>query len=587
MLERLVLVVSVQENNLKNILIILLAGILLSCKSSEKEFSLFSVSEEEKELIADADFIEGIKLKNDGDYNKAIPLFEKVIKASKSHDAAHYELANIYQTINNSDAALDHINKAVIINPSNKWYLQFQIELTKRLGLYKQVVKSYSVRRENFPNNPNFDIEFSDFYIQRKQYAKALELYEKIEKKIGVSEDIKINKYIIYNQLKQKEKAELELEELITNFPNKMKYYILLGDMKIKKKDTKAAFITYNKALKIKPENPYILLEIAHLKYVKGDVKESFKIYDRIIIDNTFKTKDRLNLLRRFSKLGEIDQEIFEQTEKYMNLAAKADPNSNSINTFVGQYYFKIQKYELAETCYKKVLESKKNSFLIWRQLLNCNYNLEEYKKMKDNSADALELFPTHPELYLYNGLSKIQLKEFKEAIEQLEDGVGLIINNKNLTSQFHSNLADAYHALKNHEASDKYFELTLKSNPDNYFVLNNYAYYLSERKVKLKLAKEMSAKANELNPNEASFEDTYGWIFFQLKDYKNALIWMNKSFKNGGAKSGVINEHSGDIYFFLNQQEEALIYWNKAKKLKNTSEFLLEKIQLKKYLDK
>ena len=156
MLERLVLVVLVQANNLKNILIILLAGILLSCKSSEKRFSLFSASEEEKEILADADFIEGIKHKNDGNYDKAITLFENVIKSSKSHDAAHFELANIYQTINNPEAALKHINKAVAINPKNKWYLQLQIDLNKRLGLYKQAIKSYSLRREYFPENPIF-----------------------------------------------------------------------------------------------------------------------------------------------------------------------------------------------------------------------------------------------------------------------------------------------------------------------------------------------------------------------------------------------------------------------------------------------
>ena len=96
-----------------------------------------------------------------------------------------------------------------------------------------------------------------------------------------------------------------------------------------------------------------------------------------------------------------------------------------------------------------------------------------------------------------------------------------------------------------------------------------------------------MSAKANQLNPDEASFQDTYGWIFFQLKDYNNALIWINKSFENGGSSSGVINEHLGDVYYFLNQEEKALSFWNKAKTLKDTSEFLSQKIRLKKYIDK
>jgi tetratricopeptide (TPR) repeat protein len=581
------LVASVQKNNLKNILIILLAGILLSCKSSEKGFSLFSVSNEEKELIADAEFIEAIKQKNDANYDKAIPLFEGVIKSSKSHDAAHYELANIYQTIKNFEAALIHINQAVTLNPNNKWYLQFQIDLTKSLGLFNKTEEAYNIRRKYFPDNPTFEIEFSDFYIQSKQYDKALNIYESIEKKIGVSEEINRNKYIIHQQLRQPVKAEAELEKLISTFPSKMRYYILLADMKLDVQNKKAAFEVYERALKIKSDDPYVLAEVAHYHYLNDEVEKSFEIYEKVIANKSYGTKERIELLKRFSRSGQLDDKIYKQTKKYMTLAGEADPYSPSVNTVVGEYFFQDQKYEIAKKHYKAVLDVKKNSFLIWRQLLTCSYNLNDYESMRDNSAEALELFPTNPELYLYNGLAKIQLKQYQEAIDQLEEGIELIINNPNLTNQFQSNLADAYHALKNDEESDRYFDLTLKGDPNNYFVLNNYAYYLSERKEKLELAKTMSAKANELNPNEASFQDTYGWILFQLKDYDNALIWVNKSFENGGSTSGVINEHLGDVYFFLNQKEKALTYWNKAKKLEDNSDFLLKKIQAKKYLDK
>jgi len=161
-----------------------------------------------------------------------------------------------------------------------------------------------------------------------------------------------------------------------------------------------------------------------------------------------------------------------------------------------------------------------------------------------------------------------------------------LVIDNPNLLLEFQSNLADVYHTIGNHAASDQYFELTLEVDPNNYFVLNNYAYYLSERQEKLELAKLMSAKANELNPNEGSFEDTYGWILFQLKDYENALIWLTKAIENGGEKSGVINEHLGDIYYFLNEKTQALKYWGIAIKLDDNSKFLQEKIHLKKYIN-
>lgn len=571
---------------MRNYIIILIAGILLSCKSSQKGFSLFSVSEEEKELIADSKFIDAINEKNDGNYDKAIPILEDIIKSSPSKDAAHYELASIYQSIKQYETSLQHINAAVSLDDKNKWYLKFQIDLTKSLGLYNQTTSAYELRRKNYPDNPTFDIEFSDFYIQSKQYTKALELYQSIEKKIGVSEEVNRNKYIIHYKLGEHDKAELELKKLIKTFPSKMKYYILLGDMKITQHDKESALAIYNEALQIKPNDPYILAEIAHQYYTKGELEQSFEIYEKVIADKSYNTKDKMDLLRRFLRLGQLDNRVYDQTAKFMKIAGEAEPYSPSINTIIAEYFYKDQKYKLAKSHYLTVLSSKQNSFLIWRQLLICNYNLGEFDELNNNSEEALTLFPTQPELYLYQGLAKLRLKKPEQAIEHLNEGVELVINNNNLLVEFYSNLADAYHAIGNNTESDRYFDLTLDADPNNYFVLNNYAYYLSERKEKLELAKEMSARSNELNPNEGSFEDTYGWILFQLKDYNNALIWIKKSLENGGDKSGVINEHLGDIYYFLDQKQEALQYWKKAIKLGETSKFLEEKIRLKKYVN-
>ena len=49
---------------------------------------------------------------------------------------------------------------------------------------------------------------------------------------------------------------------------------------------------------------------------------------------------------------------------------------------------------------------------------------------------------------------------------------------------------------------------------------------------------------------------------------------------ENGGAKSGVIMEHYGDILFKLGEESKALNQWNKAKELGDRSDELLEKIK-------
>ena len=59
--------------------------------------------------------------------------------------------------------------------------------------------------------------------------------------------------------------------------------------------------------------------------------------------------------------------------------------------------------------------------------------------------------------------------------------------------------------------------------------VLNNYAYYLSLKQKDLKRAEEMSRLSNELEPDNATYLDTYAWVLFQQKRYEEAKQYMDK----------------------------------------------------------
>ena len=98
-----------------------------------------------------------------------------------------------------------------------------------------------------------------------------------------------------------------------------------------------------------------------------------------------------------------------------------------------------------------------------------------------------------------------------------------------------------------------------------NALALNNYAYYLSVEGIELEKAEEMSNMSNVLSPKTASFNDTYGWILYQMGKYDQALEWLLKAEINGGDESEVIMEHIGDSYLKLQQPNKALRYWRKA----------------------
>ena len=112
--------------------------------------------------------------------------------------------------------------------------------------------------------------------------------------------------------------------------------------------------------------------------------------------------------------------------------------------------------------------------------------------------------------------------------------------------------------------------------------MLNNYAYYLSLRGEDLNKAKEMSLHAVELSPNNAVYLDTYAWVLYKLEDYQAAEAQMKKALNLLSAPDGTYFEHYGDILFKLNRKNEAVEYWERAKKAGGGSKLLDKKLKEK-----
>ena len=138
----------------------------------------------------------------------------------------------------------------------------------------------------------------------------------------------------------------------------------------------------------------------------------------------------------------------------------------------------------------------------------------------------------------------------------------------------------DIYNELQQFKKSDDAYELSLMYRPDNIQVLNNYSYYLALRGVDLEKAKLMSKKTIEMSPEEYNYYDTYAWILFKMKKYKEAKKQMLLSIKNGGDKSFVIMDHMGDILFRKGEKEKARFYWEESIKLGGNKSILIDKIE-------
>ena len=122
---------------------------------------------------------------------------------------------------------------------------------------------------------------------------------------------------------------------------------------------------------------------------------------------------------------------------------------------------------------------------------------------------------------------------------------------------------------------------------PDNVGALNNYAYYLSlDPAADLQKAEQMSLKAVQKEPDNATFLDTYAWILFKEKRYDDAKTIAERAIASDSTLSSVVVEHCGDIFYMAGDTDRAMEMWQKAAQEDEDNAILRRKIELKKYIE-
>ena len=133
---------------------------------------------------------------------------------------------------------------------------------------------------------------------------------------------------------------------------------------------------------------------------------------------------------------------------------------------------------------------------------------------------------PDNQQLCYFEGFSLFQLKRNDEALASLRKTVELRDeeSDSGMMSDCYSLMGEIYREKGMDKACYEAYDSCLHYAPDNVGALNNYAYYLSlDSAADLQKAEQMSLKAVQKEPDNATFLDTYAWILFKEKRYDDA----------------------------------------------------------------
>lgn len=575
----------------RTFLSLLLVILLASCSGTKAVSNVSAPPEAEGSAPKDkratemALFLDATSARLQGDPGKAVQLYRAALKVDPTNAAAMFELAKIYHQAQQGAEALAMAKKAVVTDKTNIWYRFLLADLSTQLGDLPGATKAYQGILQQWPERYEVYFGLADVLSKQGKIADAQKVYRDLEKRTGPSEELVMREYDMLVGANEIDKARELLERTIAADPQNTRYYGMLAEVYQELGQDDKALELYKKAIAADPDDSMTRISLAQFYYDKGELQEGFDQLREAFSDPDLDIDPKMQLLLGFYQMtgaGRPDSTnllLVEQSHQLIDVLKKAHPTSGKPWSIEGDLFTREKKPEQAQVSFREALVYEQDKFPIWSALLQLDYQLTDWKALHEDATKAAELFPTQPELYLYDGIALNQLKRDDEAIEALIMGRDLVVDNKPLEAQFWSLLGDSYNTEKEFAKSDEAYEKALAINEKDAGVLNNWAYYLSVRGEQLEKAEKMSHKANDLVPGTATYMDTYAWILYKEGKYPEAREWQEKAITANGRVDGVLLEHYGDILFKLGDAKAALEQWKEAQAAGGASDLIDRKV--------
>ena len=568
---------------LRNIILLVMVLTALPCLSQDKARRY------------DAMFLEAVCQRQKGNIDAAFDLLRHCVDLDSTRSEAYYYLAQYYTALKQKDKAIAYFQKASVLEPDNDTYLETLANVYVSQRQYKEAT---DVLQRLYDKNPEREEVLGmlvQLYEQQGDYDNAIKALTRLETIEGKSERLSYAKSNLYTQKGDKLAAIAEMKTLADQYPNDNNYRCLYANTLYVNGQKKKAINIYEKVLRQEPDNRNA--QLAMLAYY-GDRKDSVKIQEyveRILMNKNATTDDRIGLMRQV--IGDSEQQGGDST-KVLRLFHRmlSMPQTDADVAIFCAAYMNMKKMpnDSISRVLERVLEISPDHAAARLQLVSYAWQAEDRDRVIALCKDARQYNPDEMAFYYYQGIAYYQKKQLDDALDAFQNGIGVITQESNpeIVSDFYAVMGDIYHQKGIEDKAFAAYDSCLQWKDDNIGCLNNYAYYLSVKNIRLDDAEKMSLRTIKAEPDNPTYLDTYAWILFQQHRYEEAVTYIDRTLKNDADSSSVMLEHAGDIYYKAGHQDKALEFWQKAlERFDNEAsdagnkELLIRKIKLKKYL--
>lgn len=572
-------------------------------------------------------------------YQTTVRLLRKAIRIDPGNIEALELLATCYEKLRRFRHARLVYQRMSELRPNN---IEFLYNLTSLQILTRQFnsgLRTYKTLVKRGFDDPDFRIRIGQMFLQSRAVDQAEEVFLDIyrehpdleavylalaaagkisgDSSAAVSwyrralsvnprfEDAKAELRVIFEKDKNWNEAIGTYHDLVQRDSTNLADRIQLGQYQFLSGDTLEATLTFSSAVEQHPWSERTHLALAAIYKIRGDTLEAEQVYQRALDQRADFHDVRRNLrdiyagrgqwreaIGLYQPLTEADSTQIGAHLEIVNLLFQKGDTLEAISRCDSLLRRNEQDWRVAVTLGRLYFATDQNHRAVEplriarqnRDDLSHLYVLSGINFMQMDSLDlalevfeeAVKKFPDEPEINYYVGSILSRNRQFREAIPYLEKSREAEPEN----IQTLLALAGAYDEVFQHENSADLYEKLVRIDPDSPIILNNYAYHLSLRGIRLEEALEMVKKALVADPDNSPYLDTIGWIYYQTGEYQLAREYIEKSLQIRD-DSPEVWEHLGEVYLKMGEPDKARQSWRRAIDLDSTRSHLMQKLEI------
>jgi len=517
-------------------------------------------------------------------------MLKHCIEINPTESAAYYDMAQMQLYLSNDSLAIQSLETAHQLNPENYWYASALASMYQQKDSLQLAINVYKQLARTYPNKRDIRYALLQCYSITKDYDQLVSTLDTLEIMSGKSEVLSMQKFQIFLQQKDSVRAFEEIQGLVDEYPFDTKYRNLQADLLLKNQRNREAFDVYRKILEQEPSNGYARYGIASY-YLEIDSLDKYEQnIDTLLQDSRVDTEVKENVLREFvSTVKEQNMDSLKINQKFEETIS-SDSLDGNIPALYASYLLSIKDNDKAQKQLETVLKITPENSAARLQLLQFALQAQDNKRVIDLCQTGKEINPQQVEFYFYLAVGYSQEKEFDQSIATCEQLLNTIDNKtirKEILSDVYTLMGDAYHEKGENKKCFDSYDKALQLNRSNVGVMNNYAYFLSLENENLDKAEDLSHQTILKEPENATYLDTYAWILFMQGKYPQAKMYIDQTIEHSDEKtlSADVLEHAGDIYYFNNEKEKAIEFWEQALAKGGTGKMLNTKVKMKRYI--